>query len=146
MSEQEPSKEVERTIVNPIHGKCPECQGHILSTYSNTVVFRWEKQPWFDFVRIACQHDDGFVYTWGKEANEKLGENWTEQFIIFSDPEHPYCDDESIIARRKEDLGIVDIEPVELSERSLEHIKHIGEFLQKITVDVSDFYPNGETS
>jgi hypothetical protein len=118
-------EEPEKQIENPICFDCPSCKASVTSDYNNTLYVRYEKERYFNHLRVLCEEDGFTAIIW---VEDKEDEEYANQYMLYQ-PEGGYCDDEDIIEMKNERDEIEPVAVYELTPRQEKLVEFLGHVL-----------------
>lgn len=138
--------EPERKTPPKIRLSCDGCGHNVETSLDNTRNYMYVKQPWFNNLQVKCLDRECEETT--PLFHDQIPDEAKAIAVQYPTSIYDFLDDADaqepgeysfVAARRRQVLGITEVESNDLSERQSKNVEHWGEFLQKVVIDVSDF-------
>lgn len=135
--EQEPPYEPKEKI----QSHCWNCNQIVRSSMENTTNHVYTKQPWFTHTRLRCLDENCAVVTilfhdTIKPREQQIALQYPTSILEFLDNDEVW---EEIQEIRGKSVGAHEVIPHDLIPRQRSYVEHWGEFLQRVTIDDTDF-------
>lgn len=141
MNEQAPTPEEPKEKITI---KCWKCDHNVRSSLDNTMNLLFTKQPWFNHTQMMCMDEDCEAVT--ILFHDTVDDRNIAKLAQYPVMDSEYCDDPDIQGIRRKVTGAEDLHERELSKRNADMVARWGEFLQRITVDQTDFGGGSEAA